>query len=75
MNAAIFDGMLSGRVNAMQEAMSGGIAFSGDAAKAMALQQLQPELQRVWIAARASAGDLSGLSAPPNAGPRAGIGA
>jgi putative sterol carrier protein len=75
MNAAIFDGMLSGRVNAMQEAISGGIAFAGDAAKAMALQQLQPELQRVWIAARASAGDLSGLAAPPNAGPRAGTGA
>jgi len=62
MRAAIFDGMLTGRVNAMQEAMSGGIAFAGDAGKAMTLQQVQPELQRLWAAARDSAGDLSALA-------------
>jgi autoinducer 2 (AI-2) kinase len=68
MRAAIFDGMLTGRVNAMQEAMSGGIAFSGDAGKAMTLQQVQPELQRLWAAAREQAGDLSGLAALATAG-------
>jgi autoinducer 2 (AI-2) kinase len=56
MRAVILDGMLSGTVNATQEAMNGGISFSGDAGKAMTLQQLQPDLERLYRAARERVG-------------------
>jgi autoinducer 2 (AI-2) kinase len=51
MRAQVLDGMLSGRINATQEAMNGGISFSGDAGKAMTLMQLQDDLQRLYVAA------------------------
>jgi autoinducer 2 (AI-2) kinase len=57
MPARILDGMLSGTLNPMQAAMAGDISFSGDAAKAMTIQELQDDLQRVYLAARAEAGD------------------
>jgi len=55
--ADVFDGMLTGRVNAMEAAMQGEISFTGDAGKAMTLQQLQPHMRRLYEAARAEFGD------------------
>ncbi len=53
MAARVLDGMLSGRVNAMQAATAGEISFAGDAAKAMTIQELQEDLERVYLASRA----------------------
>ncbi len=63
MSAATLDGMLAGTLNAMEAAMQGDIAFTGDTAKAMTLQQLQDDLQRIYTAARERAGDPGDLSA------------
>jgi autoinducer 2 (AI-2) kinase len=67
--ADVFDGMFTGRVNAMQAALAGRLSFTGDTAKAMTLQQLQPELGRCYRAAREEAGDPGDLAAaaPPQA--------
>ncbi len=78
MAAMILDGMFMGTANPMQAAMQGRLSFSGDAAKAMTLQSLQPDLSRLYRAAREEAGDPGDLaalvaapvrSAPPAAGP------
>jgi autoinducer 2 (AI-2) kinase len=66
LRAFVLDGMFTGRVNAMQEALSGGLSFTGDAGKAMALQQLQGDLARLWRAARDAAGDPGDLRALPD---------
>ncbi len=70
MRAEILDGMLRGTVNPMERAMQGDIAFTGDAAKAMAIQQLQADMQRLYTAARAEIGDPGDLAsiARPGAG-------
>ncbi len=62
MGAAILDGMFSGSLNAMEAAMEGKIAFTGDTAKAMALQQMQRDLQRLYLSAREQVGEPVGLS-------------
>ncbi len=70
MRAEILDGMLRGSVNPMERAMQGDIAFTGDAAKAMAIQQLQGDMQRCYAAARAAIGDpgdLASLARPAGA--------
>jgi autoinducer 2 (AI-2) kinase len=61
MPARILDGMLLGTLNPMQAAMAGDISFSGDAAKAMTIQELQDDLQRVYHAGRDEAGDPGSL--------------
>jgi autoinducer 2 (AI-2) kinase len=66
MKAHVLDGMFTGRVSGMDMAMKGELFFTGDAARAMTLQHLQADLQRLYAAARADAGDpgdLSGLAA------------
>ena len=68
MAAEVLDGMLSGTLNAMQAATSGRIAFRGDTMKAMALQQLQDDLSRSWLAAREAIGDPGDLAALSGAG-------
>ncbi len=74
MRAEILDGMLFGKINAMERAMSGDIAFTGDASKAMAIQQLQGDMRRIYTAARAEVGDpgdLVALAQPGAAAPAA----
>ncbi|MEE2702741.1 MAG: NAD(P)-dependent oxidoreductase [Myxococcota bacterium] len=63
MSAEILDGMFTGRVNPMQKAMSGELSFTGDTAKAMTLQQMQRDLERLYREAREQAGDPGDLSA------------
>ncbi len=65
MSAAVFDGMFTGRVNPMQEAMAGRLSFTGDAGKAMTLQQMQEDLVRLYREARATVGDPGDLQAVP----------
>lgn len=70
--ADVLDGMFTGRVNPMQAAMNGRLSFTGDAAKAMTLQQIQPALSRHYRAARdqvGDPGDLAALGAPSGAAP------
>jgi len=70
--ADVLDGMFTGRVNPMQAAMNGRLSFTGDAAKAMTLQQIQPALARHYRAARdqvGDPGDLAALGAPVGAAP------
>ena len=71
MRADLFDGMLTGRSNAMQAAMNGELSFSGDTAKAMTLQQVNPDLGRLYRAARNEAGDPGDLTALPTPTPPA----
>jgi autoinducer 2 (AI-2) kinase len=62
MRAAVFDGMFTGAVDPMQEAMSGGLSFRGDTTKAMTLQSLQGGLSRVYQEVRAEVGDPGDLA-------------
>jgi autoinducer 2 (AI-2) kinase len=68
MRAEVFDGMLTGRRNAMESAMNGELSFSGDTARAMTLQHVQRDLSRIYRAARESAGDPGDLASPADAG-------
>jgi autoinducer 2 (AI-2) kinase len=68
MKADVLDGMFTGRVNAMQSAMEGRLSFTGDTVKAMALQQLQRDLSRLYRAAREEVGDPGDLASLPDPG-------
>ena len=57
MRGKIIDGMFTGTVDTMECAMNGEIAFMGDAAKAMTLQEINEDMERIYIAARAEVGD------------------
>jgi len=48
-----YDRLFSGQLNAMQAALSGELAFSGNVASAMGLQGLLPEMIRIYKAAKA----------------------
>lgn len=71
MKAAIFDGMMTGRINAMSAAMSGKMKFSGDTAKAMQMQRVQKDIMRLYTEARSRIGDPGDLTklGPAPAGP------
>jgi autoinducer 2 (AI-2) kinase len=68
MRADLLDGMFTGRLNAMQAAMNGELAFSGDTAKAMTLTQIQSDMARVYGAAIAAVGEPGDLASIPQPG-------
>ena len=57
MDAAVLDGMFSGRINAAGAAMSGRISFDGDARLAMTIQRVQKDLTRLYREARGRVAD------------------
>jgi autoinducer 2 (AI-2) kinase len=80
MKADILDKLFTGRENGPKAAMSGKLSFIGDTIKAMSLQRIQKDLNRLYTEARAEAGDLDavferaadevpGQSHPQTAGP------
>jgi sugar (pentulose or hexulose) kinase/phosphoglycerate dehydrogenase-like enzyme/ribulose-5-phosphate 4-epimerase/fuculose-1-phosphate aldolase/putative sterol carrier protein len=75
MRAAILDGMFTGKVNAMEAAMQGEVAFTGDAGKAMAIQQMQGDMRRLYTAAREVVGDPGDLASIPQPGAAAPVSA
>jgi autoinducer 2 (AI-2) kinase len=58
--------MFDGTANPMEAAMDGRLSFTGDAAKAMTLQQMQSDLERLYKEARADAGPPGDLEALPD---------
>jgi putative sterol carrier protein len=52
MNASLLDTMLTGRTNAVRAAMSGRLSFKGDTRLALAQQQIQNDLIRLYSEAR-----------------------
>jgi autoinducer 2 (AI-2) kinase len=79
MKAEILDKLFTGRENGPKAAMSGRLSFTGDTIKAMSLQRIQQDLNRLYTEARAEVEDLDaaferaadgapGESHPPPAG-------
>jgi len=68
MRGEILDGMFTGTIDTMECAMNGELSFMGDAAKAMTLQHIQADMERIYTAARAVVGDPGDLSAVPRPG-------
>ena len=70
MKADILDKLFTGRENGPKAAMSGKLSFTGDTIKAMSLQRIQKDLNRLYTEARAEVGNLDALSnAPRTEGP------
>lgn len=65
MRGEILDGMFTGTIDAMECAMNGEISFMGDAAKAMTLQHMNADMERLYKAARDQVGDPGDLAAIP----------
>jgi len=68
MRACILDGMFNGTTDAMNAAMNGEISFMGDAAKAMTIQHLQADMERLYKAIRLEVGDPGDLASIPKPG-------
>ena len=58
MKADILDKLFTGRENGPKAAMSGKLSFIGDTIKAMSLQRIQKDLNRLYSEARAEVRDL-----------------
>jgi autoinducer 2 (AI-2) kinase len=58
MKADILDKLFTGRENGPKAAMSGKLSFTGDTVKAMALQRIQKDFNRLYAEARAQVRDL-----------------
>jgi L-ribulose-5-phosphate 4-epimerase len=61
MKADILDKLFTGRENGPKAAMSGKLSFTGDTIKAMSLQRIQKDLNRLYTEARAEVGNLDAL--------------
>jgi len=68
MRAFILDGMFAGTTDSMDAAMNGEIAFVGDAAKAMTIQHLQDDMERIYGKVREELGDPGDLASIPQPG-------
>ncbi|NQX87570.1 MAG: class II aldolase/adducin family protein [Halioglobus sp.] len=62
MRGEIIDGMFTGTIDPMESAMNGELSFVGDAGKAMTLQEIQHDMERIYTAARTATGDPGDLS-------------
>jgi L-ribulose-5-phosphate 4-epimerase len=58
MKADILDKLFTGRENGPKAAMSGKLSFTGDTIKAMSLQRIQKDFNRLYAEARAQVRDL-----------------
>jgi sugar (pentulose or hexulose) kinase/phosphoglycerate dehydrogenase-like enzyme/ribulose-5-phosphate 4-epimerase/fuculose-1-phosphate aldolase/putative sterol carrier protein len=63
MKAEVLDKLFTGRENGPKAAMSGKLAFIGDTIKAMSLQRIQKDFNRVYSEARAEIRDLDTIFA------------
>ena len=61
MKADILDKLFTGRENGPKAAMSGKLSFTGDTIKAMSLQRIQKDLNRLYTEARAEVGNLDAV--------------
>jgi autoinducer 2 (AI-2) kinase len=61
MKAEILDKLFTGRINGTKAAMSGKLSFSGDTLKAMSMQRIQKDLNRLYSEARADQPDLDAI--------------
>jgi autoinducer 2 (AI-2) kinase len=61
MRAEILDKLFTSRINGTKAAMSGKLSFSGDTLKAMSMQRIQKDLNRIYLEARAPHADLDAL--------------
>ena len=61
MKADILDKLFTGRENGPKAAMSGKLSFTGDTIKAMSIQRIQKDLNRLYTEARAEVGNLDAL--------------
>ena len=61
MRADILDKLFTGRENGPKAAMSGKLSFIGDTIKAMSLQRIQKDLNRLYSEVRAEARDLDAV--------------
>jgi sugar (pentulose or hexulose) kinase/phosphoglycerate dehydrogenase-like enzyme/ribulose-5-phosphate 4-epimerase/fuculose-1-phosphate aldolase/putative sterol carrier protein len=61
MNAELLDQLFTGRENGPKAAMSGKLSFIGDTIKAMSLQRIQKDFNRLYTEARAEVGDLDAV--------------
>jgi ribulose-5-phosphate 4-epimerase/fuculose-1-phosphate aldolase/putative sterol carrier protein len=61
MKADILDKLFTGRENGPKAAMSGKLSFTGDTIKAMSLQRIQKDLNRLYTEARAKVSDLDAV--------------
>ncbi len=68
MRGEIVDGMFTGTIDTMECAMNGEISFMGDAGKAMTLQQMSADMERLYKEARADCGDPGDLASVPRPG-------
>ena len=61
MNAEVLDAVFMERIGGMKAAMSGKLAFAGNTMKAMSLQRIQKDLNRLYREARENVGDPGDL--------------
>ena len=61
MKAELLDRLFTGRENGPKAAMSGKLSFIGDTIKAMSLQRIQKDLNRLYTEARGEVGDLDAI--------------